>query len=634
LQTAGDARLEIDEASNEPDIPAAAATTKASGKTSGTRERLAWAAAALALVVAAGAAWINRQPVPVASDPLHLSIALPEDGEVRSLALSPDGRVVVVAAQIDNKYQLWIRRLDEVEFRPLAGTNLARVPFWSPDSRSIGFFADGKLKTISATGGPAQALCDIGLTGSGGTWNRDGMILYARTEPGPIFQVSASGGECKPLTKPAPDSSHRFPEFLPDGRHFFYIVGRGEESKRGVYVASLDDPNDKRVLVDQSSVSYVPAPQRNAPGRLIFLRGDTLMAQPFDEMTFETTGDPVAVVSHASVSNSVPQMAASVSANGELLFLSNGEITQDEQLAWLDRSGKELEKLGMPDGLRAIALAPDGNVTVLSILAGSTQSSGLWLRDLNRPTISRLTPPNNTTSSPVWSPDGKRIVFSGIRSGSAVSDLYWKDIGSAEEHLLLKSAFAKYASDWSRDGRYLVYTEASPQSGADIWILPNPSDTSGALKPFPFANTAFLESQGQISPDGHWIAYVSDESGQNEVYIRPFPSGDGKWRVSTAGGAEPRWRRDGRELFYKEGLIARLRLMAVAVTSGTSAPGAPSFGAPLQLFDVRSNSIVPQNNAFSYSPSSDGLRFLLHRLTSDVRPTLDVLLNWQTKIAR
>jgi serine/threonine protein kinase/Tol biopolymer transport system component len=629
LQTAGDARLEIDEALSEPDPLTPVAPTPA--PRSRGRELVAWAVAGLALAGGATVTWLHLREASDIREPLHLSIALPEDSDVRSLAISPDGKSVVLAAQIDNHYQLWMRRLDRPELTPLAGTDRARVPFWSPDSRSVGFFGDGKLKTMSAAGGPIRVLCDS-PNGGGGTWNQDGTILYVPAPLSAIFRVAAAGGACTPLTTPEPGSIHGFPEFLPDGRHFFYTVIRGDETKRGVYVESLDNPSGTRVLADQASVSYVPPADGHNSGHLIFLRGDTLMAQTFDAVARQVVGDPVAVASHAGLSNAPPKSAASTAPNGTLVFLANSEFS-GLQLVSVDRSGKELETFGTPEELRDITVSPDGRMALVSVNSADRIPT-LWLRDFTRRMNSRLSSPSGSSGGPaVWAPDSKRIVFGAVRLDSSVVDLYWKDIGSTDEHPLFKNSQSKWPSDWSRDGRYLVYTQVDPKTGPDIWVLPNPAGPAGTdQKPFAFANTPYLESQGQLSPDGRWMAYVSDESGQLEFWVRPFPTGDRKWRVSVAGGREPRWSLDGRELFYEDGYApSRSRLVSVAVTQASVSGSPVSFGPPVPLFERRTTHIQPDGNWFSYAVLPGG-RFLLHRFAATGRPTLDVLLNWQSTL--
>ncbi len=632
LQSVGDARLEIDDALVQPD-GSDVTTDTLSSRPSRRVERLAWAAATAAGVLLIGLVALTWAHLHTTADgpPLHLSIALPDDAEVGSLALSPDGRSVVLAAAIGGAYQLWIRKLDSTELRPLSGTALARLPFWSPDSRSIGFFADRKLKTIAATGGPSRVLCELIAVGGGGTWSRDGTILFGLTSlGGQIYRVQATGGECEPLTKPEGGSAHSLPEFLPDGRHFFYLVTLGNESTRGVYVASLDDPHGERVVRDQSSVAYV-SPSRSQPhGFLLFLRESTLMAQPFDARTLHAVGDAVPVTSHASQSQGASQMAASTSASGTVVFLANGPFSSaGQQLAWFARGGKELAKVGAQRRMSGVALAPDDKTVLVGSEPGDPAGSQ-WLIDLGlgRNMSSRFSPPG-AVGVPVWSPDSKRVAIGRLQPGSSVDDLYWKDVGSTDETIVLKNDNRKYPSDWSRDGRYLIYTELDPKTGPDIWAL-DVSDASAVPKPFAFVRTPFTESQGQISPDGHWLAYVSDESGQFEVYVRPFPSGNGRWLVSNAGGRDPRWRRDGKELFYLEGTTGRYRLMTLSTTmTGSSAP---MFDLPTPIFELRTRAILPPLNIFAYAPSGDGERFLFQRFPSDVHPTLDVLMNWQTML--
>lgn len=582
-----------------------------------------WPAAAGALAIAlTGVSLLSLRNGPPPEVPVHLSVALPENASVRSLALSPDGSKLVVAATIGSEYHLWVRPLNSPDLQPLAGTDEARVPFWSPDSRSIGFFAAGKLKTIPATGGPAQVLCEAGL-GLGGTWNRDGVILFSSSVSRAIYRVQAAGGPCTAITKPG--GNRQFPEFLPDGRHFFYVVS-GEESSAGVYVGSLDEPNGRRVLGDVSSVAYAPPAGGRKHGYLLFRRDDFLIAQEFDAVALRTIGDVFRVAGHASSSNTAPQMAAAVAANGTLAYLVNGDSSvRNLQLTWFDRAGKELGKIGTPARVLGLSLSPDEKTVATTRAGSSVGVSSLWLYDAIRGAESRLTLGVGAVSSPVFSPDGARVVFAGAINGSSVPELYEKAIGGGPEKVILKDGGSKFPSDWSLDGRYMVYTEIDPKTGADIWILPDPSNPSTGRKPVPFLRTPFTESEGKISPDGHWIAYTSDESGRYEVYVRPFPAGEGKWQVSTRGGMEPAWRRDGRELYYLEGLPPRLRVMAVAFAAGAR----PPVGAPQRLYEFHGNTRLPRANQFTYSPSNDGQRFLLSTASGQEQPSLDVILNWE-----
>jgi Tol biopolymer transport system component len=580
------------------------------------------AVAAAAVLALAGLAFVHFRERPPVREPLRLSIALPENTSVRSLALSPDGRSLVMALTIGSEYHLWLRRLGAAELRPLPGTDNARVPFWSPDSRFIGFFAEGKLKTIPATGGPAQVLCDAGV-GGGGTWNRDGAILFATSFGGGINRVAAAGGACLPITKPASGTAHLFPEFLPDGQHFFYVVDGGDQTTRGVYVASLADPAGRRVLADVTSVGYAPASGGNPLGHVVFLRETTLMAQPFNPTALQPVGDVFPIVEQASLSNSFPQMAASVAANGVLVYLANGEAASaNRQLSWRDRSGKALGEDAVGNRIMSVGLSPDGKV-VATTRDSPLGDPVIWLHELARESESRF---SAASAAPVWSPDGRHVIFVARREG-AVADLYSKDPGGSQEERILQTGHDKSPSDWSPDGHYLVYTETDPKTGGDIWLLADPLSKSAERKPVPFLRTLFEESQGQISPDGRWLAYTSNESGQREIYVRPFPSGDGKWQVSSKGGVQPRWRRDGRELFYLEGVIPRFRLIAVPVTAGTR----PLFEAPKPLFDIHAGTQLPNGNAFVYSPSADGLRFLVAAIPPGIQTTLDVLVNWSAR---
>jgi eukaryotic-like serine/threonine-protein kinase len=346
------------------------------------------------------------------------------------------------------------------------------------------------------------------------------------------------------------------------------------------------------------------------------------MAQPFDAGALQLAGQVFPVVEQASfsVTGLLRQVAASASGNGVLAYLANR--TSDAQLTWFDRSGKALEKVIPRGAQQTVALSPDAKTAALS------REDGLWLRDLIRGVETRFTFPPLTGTAPVWSPDSGRIAFSNANT------LYLKDTsGGSQEALLLQNGNPKTPSDWSRDGRFLLYTEIDPKTRADLWILRDPLSKTGDRKPVTFLATEFNESMGQFSPDGRWIAYVSDESGQEEVYVRPFPPAPGKWKVSGNRAFQPRWRGDGKELFYMEG-SARYRWMAVPVKSGGSPVLEVGEPQPLFAFEVQvSSTIAFHNNAFVYSPAADGQRMLVNSKADAAQNPLNVITNWEQAAA-
>jgi Tol biopolymer transport system component len=618
LRDIGDARISLDEVLGGAPDPAPAGAAAISAPL--WRGVLPWTIACAAVAAALALAFVHFREAQPNDSVLHLSVPLPGNAPAAFLALSPDGRRLVVLPISGDKSQLWVRSLDSPQLQPLPGTGFARAPFWSPDSKSIGFFLDGKLKTMPATGGPQQVLCEGAGAGAEGTWNRAGVILFSTSGVGnPIERVNASGGACTPVTKPEGGSSHAVPEFLPDGKHFVYVVRGGDEAGRGLYLAALDNPASRRLLPDESGAIFAPSTAGKAYGSLLFIRGSNLMAQPFNAETLQLSGDVFPVAADASFSVNRPQIAASVSASGILAYETN--LGQANQLTWLDRSGKELGKVGNIEEERHVALSPDGRIA-----ATERTNQGIWLYDMQRGGETRFSSPALLGYSPIWSPDGNLIAFDSGRG------LYVKDAsGGSEEKLLLENGNSNRASDWSRDGRYLIYTELDSKNQGDIWFLEDPLNKSGERKAVKFQGTDAVESQGQISPDGRWLAYASNESGEYEVYVRPFPSGPGRWEVSTGGiGREPRWRRDGKELFFLERLgggVPSSRLMAVAVKSG--AHGDFQAGAPQALFEFRAIGVVPQGNNFLYSPSADGQRFLALVQAPGAEPTVNVISNWE-----
>ncbi len=592
------------------------------------RQRLLpWAVAAVA-VVALGAVLAAVALRPEAAQPvLRYTISPPEKSTTQHFAISPDGRHLAIAATtIDAKNHLWVRSLDNLESRLLPGTDGATLPFWSPDSRYIAFFTQDKLKKIPVTGGPPQSLCDA-PRGTGGSWSHDGVIAFAAAAGNFTLQrVPASGGAPSPLEKGEGPRHHHFPVFLP-GRHDFFYVRHAEAENRGTYLGSLDSQQSRRALPDISAIAYAPPAPGSGNAHLLFLREETLMAQPFDTKTLQPGGEPFPIAEDVSVSQPGSFMPYTVSENGVLAY-QTGRTLGESQLVWYDRAGKQLGVAGPPGRVSAPSFSPDEKtIAVARAPTGDFLRSDIWLHEISRGNETRFTAHPGNDGSPIWSPDGSRIVYRSYRGVQA--DLYQKDSsGAGQEELLFASQTSKSPTHWSRDGRYLVYQEQSPAAW-DLWVLP----MQGERKPFVFLKTEFAELHGQLSPDGRWMAYTSNESGRPEVYVRPFPSADAKWKVSTAGGEQPRWRRDGKELYY---VATDRKLMAVAVRAGTAPRGGFELGTTQALFQTRLPlSAVGTAAGTHYDVSADGKRFLLVtnlQETSDAPIT--VVVNWLAGVKR
>lgn len=579
-----------------------------------TRERIAWIAATAVLLlgmVALTALYFRRAP----EEPAVASrffIYPPEKTSFSGpFAVSPDGRRMVLRVSSESKTLLWVRALDSLAAQPLAETEGAMWPFWSPDSRFVGFFSGGKLKKIEVTGGPAQTLCDA-PDGLGGAWNRDGVIVFAPKSGDALYRVSASGGTPASLTTldaSRKEVSHYLPRFLPDGRHFLYFANSAQRENAGIFVGSLDSTETKSLLNADTHAEYSP------PGYLLFLRERTLMAQGFDAGKLELMGEQFPVAEHVDrLPSNFFFSLFSVSETGVLVYRSG--TAGNAQLAWFDRGGKQLGTVGPPGPYFNPCLSPDEKRLAVGRWDQQGGPGDIWLIELGRDTPTRFTFDPGHDTSPIWSSDGSRIVFGASRDGPR--NLYQKASSSAgNDEALLKSDNQKVATDWSADGRFILYEEYFPKTGADLWVLP----VSGGQKPFPFLQTEFREIQGQFSPDGKWIAYVSNESGTWQVYVRSFPASGGKWQVSTAGGGQPRWRRDGRELFY---IGPGSRLMTVEVKGGVASFEA---GVPKALFELRITDMTFHRN--SYVVAADGQRFLVtSRLEEAASTPTTVVLNW------
>ena len=580
-----------------------------------SREWISWILTAVAMLVAIAAIIRYNNRPSIYEGLVRSSILLPEKSALRAAVLSPDGtKFVFVARDSSGKNLLWIRSLNSFLIQPLPGTDNPSFPFWSPDNRFIGFFADGKLKKIHASGGPAQTLCNAPVS-RGGTWNRDGVILFSPVVDGPLYRVSASGGTPTAATQfdlQRGETSHRWPFFLPDGKQFLYLVASfgGEKEKTGIYVRSLDS-NEERLLVRaNSSMAYA------SPGYILFVRERNLLAQSFNLKELRITGDPLPVAEEVQHIPQTYYSYFSVSENGTLLY-QNRSASGVSQLTWFDRTGKQVGLLGAAANQSNPMISPNGKRVVVDITDPQTGNVDIWIYESSGGFATRFTSHSAIDAVPIWSPDGNWIAFQSLRQGHA--DLYRKNSsGSQGEELLLQNERTKYDTDWSPDGRLLLYRALDPKSNMELWLLP----IEGERKPIPFIKTSFGASHGQFSPDGRWIAYASNETGKWEVYVAPLPGPGGNWKVSTAGGTEPKWRQDGKELFYVD---PDGKLMAVEVKES------PTFEADLAkpLFQVRRREQISSTDLSTYDVSADGQRFLVNIDVGEAASSvLSVELNW------
>ncbi len=442
---------------------------------------------------------------------MRFALLPPEKTSFGDIAMSPDGRrVAFTARDAAGKSQLWVRPLDALAAQALGGTEGASFPFWSPDRRWIGFFAEGKLKKVEVSGGPPQALANA-IVGGGGAWNRDGVILFA-SNYGPLLQVPAIGGEPKPVTEleaSHQEISHRWPQFLPDGDRFLYFIWSGQPEHQGIYAGSLDSKEKTRLLASPASAAY-------GMGHLLFLRESALLvAQRFDAGKLQLAGDTFPVAETVGVDVSVFHTRVSLSETGVLVYDAGGSARR--RLQWFDRNGKALETVGPPGDYRNVDLSPDARRLAVDRGDPQTGNRDIWLFDLARGGSSRFTVHPALDTGPVWSPDGLRIAFRSAREGEF--NLYQKDAnGAGEEELLLKTPANKFSSGWSPDGDWLLYADQDPKTRSDLWVLPLDGRQPQA-QPRPWLRTEFYERNGQFSPDGQWVAYDSNESGRYEIYV-------------------------------------------------------------------------------------------------------------------
>jgi eukaryotic-like serine/threonine-protein kinase len=541
---------------------------------------------------------------------MRFTIPVPRGVVVQTMPrISPDGRILAFAGQDSlNRTMIWVRPLNSLTANPLPGSENTRTPFWSADSRYLGFVADGKLKKIAVSGGPAETICDA-PTGSDGTWSRDGVILFDGAGDDPIRRVNASGGVSTVAVPSDSTLQVGWPSFLPDGKHFFYTTLPASGATQ-VMLGTLGASKGKTLGISGSRVEYSP------DGYLIFARQRTLLGQRFDRGGLKTVGDPFPIAENLPVAgNALANFT--VSSNGMLVYRATG-VTLN-RLVWLDRTGRELQEVAPPADYRAPALSPDGTRIAIRRRENEGSNIDVWVIDPGRGTTTRFTFDPADDSNPLWSPDGSQIVWVSTRGGS---EALWSRSASGlgQDEKVVETGANSAATDWSGDGSTLLFQCANPKTGVDVYAVA----MKGDRKPRVIIQTPFNENRAHLSPDGRWIAYQSDESGRVEVYVASFKGSSGKWQISTDGGIEPCWSHDGRELFY---LSSDQRLMSVTIAPGEA------FNAttPTPLFRILTEQGLRRN---VYCPSPDGKRFLFLVPVGESSTPMTVMVNWEPDATR
>jgi Tol biopolymer transport system component len=598
----GDVRIQLDDAEVwRPETDSAPPETSRAG------ERAAWAllVALTAAVVAVVTPVFRKAPVPAE---IRFNLLYPRGVTVdfAQLAISPDGQQIVVSPNVgvQGPSPLWLRPLASTSGRLLTGTEAAGFPFWSPDGRSIGFFAERKLKRLDVDSQAIAILADAPVA-RGGAWEADGTILFAPNPSGPLFRVPATGGQRTVATRlEIGQTDHRAPFILPDGKHFLYYA-RGDPPVRGVHVARLDGTETKRLLDADGAAVYTRS------GHLLFARQGELLAQSFDATRLALDGEAFRVADNVSVNPGISLASLSASAAGPIAYGTDG--IRRTQFAWFDRSGKRLETLGTPDqrSMANPSLSPDGSRIAFSRVVGGNWD--IWVIDMQG-AVSQVTSALSLDFNPVWSSDGRQIFYQ-----SNNSNIYSRSTTEGTpEQALLKERTMVFPVAVSPDGSVLLYTRGTGPS-VDLWYVSLGADRT----PHPFVQTAFQELDGQFSPDGKWVAYQSNDAGHFEIYLQPFPGPGDRIQVSTGGGQQVRWARKGSELFY---IAADQRLTSVRVTFGSS--GKPVLGTPLPLFRTEFDTSIMARQQYVVSP--DGRRFLMNAATDAIDPpSITLILNWK-----
>ena len=618
LRDMGEARIAIEETLSGASTEGVPAIGDGSiGKPSSPlRRAVPWALGASTLLFAAVAAWLVFQPKP--TQPVFRFAILPPENQIfrygGEMDLSPDGRYLAFITQSGpGKQSLWVQPLDSLTAMPIPGSDGANAPFWSPDSKELGFNAAGKLEKFAIAGGQPQTLCDK-CDVSAADWNRDGVILFMNVSNGALYRVPDTGGTPTLVVAPDParhETSYRSPQFLPDGRHFLFQVATSDKGAKFIATGSLDSRSVAYLVQESSQASYA------APGYLLYVDQSALMARPFDAKALRFTGPAVAIAQNIGQSNggfgffSVSAAGVLTYATGSLTTTGIGSATS--QMTWYSRDGKKLDTIGQPDIYTDPALSQDGSRVAVAI--GEQGARNIWILDTKRGTASRLTFSSEDDIDPAWQSDGSQILFASHREG----DIYQKAAnGLGNEQLLFQSkSEGKRPDDVSPDGRYAIYDAQISAASDELWALP----LVGERKPFALVQGIFFANSARFSPSGRYVAYTSYETGRPEIYVETFPQPTGKWQISATGGWQPMWRHDGKELYY---LTLDNQLMAVAVDSDSSAFQA---GTPKQLFQAQ---VIPSRGLRNvYVASPDGQRFLMLTAAGAPKPLpITVVVNW------
>jgi Tol biopolymer transport system component len=618
-QTVRDLELElkwIAESGSQSTMAPAASVTRLRARWLGS---LLWAAISLLLAGITGTVIWNLKPVPAPQPVSRAVITMPPGqrlvlSDQPALAISPDGTKLVYVGAQGNTQQLYLRAMDSLEATPVPNTEGATIPFFSPDGQSLGFFADGKLKIVSMGGGSARSLADAKFP-RGASWGTLGMIVFGPTSFRALHQVSDAGGTPQPLTHfEQGEVANAWPDLLPGSKVVVFAASQntGNWTNAHLVVQTIETGERRALSVVGTQPRYAPT------GHLIFAQGGVLMAVPFDARRLEVTGAAIPLVEGILQSPATGDAQYSISDTGSLVYIPGNVRASQRQLVWVNRKGAEQPVAAPARSYRYPRVSPDDREVAATI---DDQESQVWLYDLFRDTLTRLTFEGNTNLAPSWTPDGKRISFQSNEAGPA--NIYWQlaDGSSAMERLTSLDT-TQVPSSWTPDGQYLAYIGISPTTGYDIWVL-HLSDH----KSQPFLQTQYNETSPRFSPDGHWLAYVSDESGRYEVYVQPFPGPGGKRQISTGGGTEAVWNPNGKELFYRDGN----KLMAVDVATQ------PGFSAskPKLLFEGR---YQPTPLTFpNYDVSHDGQRFLMLKPVEageGAPAQINIVLNWFEELKR